>query len=393
MKRSTFIRLAFGAAALPSLPETTYGEPTADVPAMAKDKSLKLEIERSIEKGLAFLKTKQDSAGFWTSAEYPALSGLVLLSFLNEPTGAIKAKRPDFIEKGLDYVMTCTKPDGGIYGKVLQNYNTCVAIMALKAADPEKYDAAIRKGRDFIIGAQNFYPKEDGKMNPYEGGIGYGDDGPHSDVSNTCFGLEALRDTKSSVYGKDVAAAKQLNLDAAVGFLQRCQNLPKYNAQPWVTGDPKNLGGFIYTPVAEDNHGDDEIDGKKVPRSYGSMGYSGLLSYIYADLKRDDPRVTAVYNWIGRNYTLKENAALGPEGLFYYYHTIAKALSTYGSDTLPLADGKSANWRHDLATRLFDLQASDGFWVNTKSGRWWEKDPVLVTSYAVRALEMVHATV
>jgi hypothetical protein len=34
-------------------------------------------------------------------------------------------------------------------------------------------------------------------MNPYEGGIGYGDDGPHSDVSNTTFAMEALRATES----------------------------------------------------------------------------------------------------------------------------------------------------------------------------------------------------
>jgi squalene-hopene/tetraprenyl-beta-curcumene cyclase len=393
MKRSTFIRLALGAAALPSLPENSHGEPTADVPAMAKDRSLQLEIERAIEKGLAFLKTKQDPAGFWSSPDYPALSGLVLLSFVSEPSGEIKAKPPEFVQKGFDYLTSCVKPDGGIYGKVLQNYNTCVVVMTLNAADPEKYDATIRHARAFIIGQQNFYPKQDGKMNPYEGGIGYGDDGPHSDVSNTTFALEALRATKASVYGKDVTEAKDLNWDAAVAFLQRCQNLPKYNAQPWVTGDPKNLGGFIYTPLADDNHAFDDLDGKKVPRAYGSMGYSGLLSYIYADLKRDDPRVTAVYKWLGENYTLHENATLGPEGLFYYYHTLSKALSTYGSDTLPLANGKSANWRQDLALKLIDLQASEGSWVNDKSGRWWEKDPVLVTSYAVRALEMIHNTV
>ncbi len=394
MKRSTFIRLALGAAALPSLPESvSHGEPTADVPAMAKDRSLQLEIERAIEKGLAFLKARQDPAGFWSSPDYPALSGLVLLSFVCEPSGESKSKPPEFVQKGLNYLMSCVKPDGGIYGKVLQNYNTCVVVTTLNAADPDKYDATIRHARSFIIGQQNFYPKQDGKMNPYEGGIGYGDDGPHSDVSNTTFALEALRATKASVYGKDITEAKELNWDAAVSFLQRCQNLPNYNAQPWVTGDPKNLGGFIYTPLADDNHAFDDLDGKKVPRSYGSMGYSGLLSYIYADLKRDDPRVTAVYNWIGRNYTVTENAALGPEGLFYYYHTLSKALSVYGSDTLPLADGNSANWRKDLALKLIDLQASDGYWVNEKSGRWWEKDPVLVTSYAVRALEMIHNTI
>jgi squalene-hopene/tetraprenyl-beta-curcumene cyclase len=396
MKRSTFIRLALGASATlgattPSLtPSIAKGEPTADVPARAKDRSLQLEIEHTIEKGLAFLKSKQDPAGFWSSPDYPALSGLVLLAFVEEPSGEIKAKKPDFVEKGYDYLMSCVKPDGGIYGKVLANYNTSVVVMALNSADSEKYDAAIRNARAFVVGQQNFYPKQDGKINPYEGGIGYGDDGPHSDVSNTTFALEAIRATRAATHD---AAAKDLNWDAAVAFLQRCQNLPQTNAQPWVSGDPKNVGGFIYTPIAEDNHAFDDADGKKVPRSYGSMSYSGLLSYIYADLQKNDPRVIAVYDWLGRNYTVAENPGLGAAGLFYYYHTLSKTLSTAGVDELALADGKSADWRRDLALKLIDLQASEGSWVNAESGRWWEKDPVLVTSYAVRALEMMHAGV
>jgi squalene-hopene/tetraprenyl-beta-curcumene cyclase len=399
MKRSTFIRMALGASAtlgagIPSLSTAIVrGDPAADVPPVAKNRSLQLEIERAIDKGLAFLKSKQDPAGFWSSADYPALSGLVLLAFVEEPSGATKAKRPDFVEKGYAYLMSCVKPDGGIYGKGLANYNTSVVVMALNSADPEKYDPTLRRARDFLIGQQNFYPKQDGKLNPYEGGIGYGDDGPHSDVSNTTFALEALRATRSAVYSGDVPAAKDLNWDSALAFLQRCQNLPKYNAQPWVTGDPKNVGGFIYTPIAEDNHAEDDMDGRKVPRSYGSMGYSGLLSYIYANLTKDDPRVTAVYDWLGRNYTVRENPGLGASGLFYYYHTMSKALSTYGAYELTLAGGKTANWRHDLALKLFDLQAGDGSWVNGHSGRWWEKDPVLVTAYAVRTLEMMHAGV
>lgn len=399
MKRSTFIRLALGASAtvgagLSSTPGITRAEAAADIPATAKNRSLQLEIERSIEKGLAFLKTKQDTAGFWSGADYPALSGLVLLSFMSEPSGTYKSKPADFIEKGYSYLTSCVKPDGGIYGKELGNYNTSVAVLALNAADPEKYGATIRKARAYLVGGQNTYPKQpDGKMNPYEGGIGYGDDGPHSDVSNTTFALEALKETRSAMMGHDVVAANDLNWDAAVAFIQRCQNLPAANGQSWVTGDKKNLGGFIYTPLSDDNHAWDDMDGKKVPRSYGSMSYSGMLSYIYADLQKNDPRVTAVYDWLCHNYSVKENPGVGVDGLFYYYHTMSKTLSTYGATELKVAGGKTANWRHDLATHLFDLQASDGSWVNKNSGRWWEKDPVLVTSYAVRALEMMHAGV
>ncbi|MCE0483169.1 MAG: terpene cyclase/mutase family protein [Methylacidiphilales bacterium] len=395
MNRSTFLRILFGASAsigagLPSLPPLVARAEAAAAIPRAKDRSLQLEIEHAIEKGLLYLKDKQDSAGFWSNADYPALTGLVLLGFVGEPSGVVKAHPPDFVRKGYDFLLRSAKPDGGIYGQALANYNTSVVVLALNAADPEKYDAVLRRARAFLAGQQNFYPKQDGKTNPYEGGIGYGDDGPHSDVSNTAFALEALRETRSMVYDQDIPASKDLNWDAAVAFLQRCQNLPAANAQPWVTGDASNRGGFIYTPVAEDNHAFDDRDGKKVPRSYGSMSYSGLLSYIYADLTREDPRVTAVHDWLSRNYTVKENPGLGASGLYYYYHTMAKALSVYGADQINLSEGKTADWRQDLTLKLLDLQASNGSWVNTQSGRWWEKDPVLVTSYCVRTLEMIH---
>ncbi len=83
---------------------------------------------------------------------------------------------------------------------------------------------------------------------------------------------------------------------------------------------------------------------------------------------------------------------MGADGLFYYYHTMAKALSTHGTETLDLAEGKQVEWASDLALKLINLQQSDGSWVNS-SGRWWEKDPALVTSYAVRTLEIIHSRV
>ncbi len=38
--------------------------------------------------------------------------------------------------------------------------------------------------------------------------------------------------------------------------------------------------------------------------------------------------------------------------------------------------------------RLINLQHPDGSWSN-ENNRWWEKDPNLVTSYAVMALEII----
>jgi squalene-hopene/tetraprenyl-beta-curcumene cyclase len=388
-------------AAIPNMPAPVNPTPPA------KDRSLQLEIEHSIDKGLTVLHDSQKPGGFWSGPETPGLSALVLTALVCEPSGVIKANPPDFVKKGYDYLLQSQQPDGGIYQKGLANYSTSVCVMALAAADPVAYESVLKRARMFLIGLQGNYSPESADA-VYNGGIGYDpqdkplkdpasptpspttasagtskDSAPapsphlHYDVSNTSFALEALHETKQI---ETTPGAKDLDWKAAVAFLERCQNTAG-NKASWVKTDPKNLGGFVYDPL-----------NKKGLGSYGSMSYAGLLSYIYANVGKDDPRVTAVFDWLSHNYTLDENPGMGADGLFYYYHMMSKGLSAHGAETLTTADGKQVAWASDLALKLINLQNSDGSWVNA-SGRWWEKDPSLVTAYAVRTLEMVHARV
>ena len=137
----------------------------------------------------------------------------------------------------------------------------------------------------------------------------------------------------------------------------------------------------------------EEGKAKKAPlRTYGSMSYAGLQSLIYAQVKKDDPRIKAVMEWLSRNFTLAENPGMDEQGLYYYYQTMSKALSAAGVDELTLADGSKVDWRDELAKTLINKQKSDGSWVNTNN-RWWEADPVLVTSYTVLALEQLYNSI
>jgi len=414
MKRSTFLRLilggvsAFGAAIRPARAQLPKIAAAPNTPPPAKDRSLQLEIEHAIDRGLYALKDKQNAAGYWSMPETPGLTALVLTAIVKEPTGAIKAQPPEFVQKGFDYLSQCQQPDGGIYVKGLANYSTAVSVQALLAADPATYEPVLRRARGFLINLQgNYPPGSEGEA--YNGGIGYDpQDVPitdlksptpaavgstpatpkagmpvahlHYDLSNTSFALEAIRETHY-LADRSVDGARDLNWSAAIGFLERCQNLPGTNHAAWVKTDAKNLGGFVYEPL-----------NKKGLLSYGSMSYAGLLSYIHADLKKDDPRVTAVFDWLKHNYTLEENPGMGADGLYYYYHMMSKALSAHGTETLAMADGKEVAWASELALKLIDLQQTDGAWVNS-SGRWWEKDPTLVTAYAVRTLEILHSQV
>jgi squalene-hopene/tetraprenyl-beta-curcumene cyclase len=128
--------------------------------------------------------------------------------------------------------------------------------------------------------------------------------------------------------------------------------------------------------------------GRVALRSYGSMSYGGLLSFIYAQLSNEDPRVVAVKEWLRSNYTLVENPGMGQQGYFYYLYLLTKALTASGEDRLRLANGTEVRWQDEVALRLLTLQKADGSWVNSEP-RWWETDSVLVTCYAVMALELL----
>ena len=47
---------------------------------------------------------------------------------------------------------------------------------------------------------------------------------------------------------------------------------------------------------------------KSMLRAYGSVSYAGFKSYLYAGLKKDDPRVQAVLDFCRRHYTVTHMA-------------------------------------------------------------------------------------
>ncbi|MFR4223355.1 MAG: hypothetical protein ACLT38_06700 [Akkermansia sp.] len=117
----------------------------------------------------------------------------------------------------------------------MSSYNTAVCMMALLAANKEEYAPAILKGRAYLIKQQNHFAPD----NPYNGGIGYGDKKapPIADLSNTSLALEAIY--YSQKLAKDGKYGEQPDLDwnAATEFINRCQQNPAVNKEPWVSSD------------------------------------------------------------------------------------------------------------------------------------------------------------
>jgi squalene-hopene/tetraprenyl-beta-curcumene cyclase len=350
--------------------------------------SLRQEIRHAIHQGATWLEKNQDPKGFWSNAEHPAVTALALVALRGAAESRAAAETPA-LRKGYDYVLSCVQPDGGIYRKELVTYNTAISMLALLAANKAEYRPIILRARQYLVGLQTDLDEPGKADNVFAGGVGYGSHYKHSDMSNTMQALEALYYSKQLAQDANLAGARDLNWTAAIHFIQSCQNLPEYNKERWASDDPQNKGGFVYYPGYSMAGQTNLPSGRVALRSYGSISYAGLLSYIYADLKPNDPRVSAVLNWLRSNYTLDENPGMGPQGLFYYFHTMAKALNLAGLDTVELKDGRKVQWREALALKLVPLQQKDGSWANTNN-RWWEKDPALVTSYALITLEILN---
>ncbi|MBI5802044.1 MAG: cycloartenol synthase [Verrucomicrobia bacterium] len=369
---------------------------SADVPKRASvpvpsshDESLRHEVQRGIDRGTAWLLANQNSNGWWTTPDHPAVTALPLVALNGEPSGKFLKNPTPQVRRGYAFLLASAKPDGGIYATNMANYNTSLSLLALMSAGRPEYDAAARKARSFIVGTQVDFGEKGRLDTPFDGGVGYGNKYSHSDLNNTLVALEALYHSKRLVADTKLADSKDLDWPAAIRFLQHCQNLPGSNPESWASGDATNKGGFIYYPGHSMAGGTTNSQtGRVALRSYGSASYAGLLSYIYSDLKRDDVRVTSVLDWLRANYTLEENPGMGPQGLYYYLHLLTKGLTAAQVHELETKDGRRVNWRRDVALRLMNLQQKDGSWSNDNA-RWWEKETALTTSYSIIALEMI----
>ncbi|MCC6906425.1 MAG: hypothetical protein IT430_00660 [Phycisphaerales bacterium] len=353
-----------------------------------------------IERSIAYLRTQQDEAtGGWALPEegkphLPGISALVLTGMLMEPD--IDESDPG-VRRGLDYILSFRQEDGGIYDRILSNYNTSLALSALAQVGRPDAAAAIKPAQDFVRSIQcDGQTGPDGNAidpsHPYYGGAGYTTDS-RPDNSNLATMLQGLHD--SGLDCNDPAFQR------AVVFLQRTQMSDELNDMPYADGSTQ--GGFIYSTspnnqsvgAGESKAGMIEEtmdDGTQVSRlrCYGSMTYSGFKSYLYANLDHDDPRVVTAFEWLKQHYTLDENPGMGMQGYYYYLVTMSRSLDAWGSTTItPLkpdgTPGEPRDWANDLIDKLASLQRPDGSFVN-EAERWMEGDPVLATSYALLAL-------
>jgi squalene-hopene/tetraprenyl-beta-curcumene cyclase len=329
------------------------------------------EVRAVLDKAVAYLKSSQNKDGsFAPKLAGPGITAIVVAGLTRN---GVSAQDP-VIARGLDYLEKNVQKDGGVYSKFLANYTTSIAIMAFKEANVgRKYDTVIKNAGEFLKGIQ----KEDDESKTAFGGFGY-DGKKRPDLSNTNFAVEALL---SAGVPKDDPAIQR-----ALRFISRCQNLPgETNDQAFAKKTTQDdRGGLVYHPFDVDDSPHKTADGGL--RSLGGMTYGGLKSFLYAGVSKEDPRVKAAVDWIRRHYTLEENPGMKNAGLFYYYHTFAKAMQALGEDRFADAKGQKHDWRSELFGALKSRQSPNGSWSNTGDRTFMEENPDLATAFALLSL-------
>ncbi len=317
----------------------------------------------------------------------PAITALVLYSFMLAPEYNPDKRTAEVISKGYIFLEKYVKPDGGIYHEQYRNYSTAVGLMAFAATGKPQYQSIIDNAGKYLVKFQLDEGEDVSPDHPHYGGIGYGgDDRP--DLSNLQLALEAIKMAEAFEAvpegqlripdpAKQTMQAETLapHWKKALVFLSRTQNIESINDMDYATND----GGFIY----ETGHYKPERS-----ISYGSMTYAGLKSLLYAGIDKNDIRVKKAYAWIRKNYTVEENPNFGTSSLYYYFMTATKCLAAFGGDTLLDSTGKTHYWREDFIKKMISMQHEEGYWVNP-DGRYQENIKDLATAYSV--IGMKHA--
>jgi squalene-hopene/tetraprenyl-beta-curcumene cyclase len=415
---------------------------TLAAPALGIDEAHRQRAAQMIDKAATYLLAQQHESGGWNVPEdpnaplFPAITGLVVNALALHPggDGMHMTEIQEAADRGINFILAHRQPDGGIYAEMLPSYNTAICVSALvryRDARPDA-EAAIGPAVAFLRGLQ--WGEDAGVANPdgsesvasqtvavvgpdhpFYGGIGYGRHG-RPDNSNLNLVTQAFHD--AGVDRDDPAFQR------ALVFLRRTQMHEAVNDAEYAEGSRQ--GGFIYATaetgedpgVGQSQAGLIEEtldDGTTISRlrAYGSMTYAAFKTMIYAGLSKEDERVRLAIEWIEKNYTVQENPGIGTAGLYYFYLTFARALEAAEIEKLEVRVGDDTpgtssrrvqpdgtvviysgggfitierDWANDLIDQLATLQNDDGSFRSVDD-RWMENDPVLITAYAMLALE------
>jgi hypothetical protein len=211
--------------------------------------SLPPGLDSSVSRGLEFLAAQQDSHGSFGTTQKPAITGLVLMSFLasGHTPNAGKfdvnvGKYGNNVRGAIDFLLSQAQPDGTFGHVEKPMYGQAIATLALAEAygvddsEPQRkrIAAALANSVKLILAAQDVH-----KTDAYTGGWRYEANSPDSDLSLSGWNALTLRACQD--VGMNVPRPA---VQRAVKFVLKCYNADAkgFSYQPGGAASPSMTG-------------------------------------------------------------------------------------------------------------------------------------------------------
>lgn len=196
-------------------------------------------IDKSVEKGLAFLALKQNDDGSWTckigqkagesyygkDGKHVGVTSLATIAFMMNGHFTERGKYYKIVKKAIDFIQTCVTEDGYVTFDGSRMYSHAFATLCLSFAYGMTKDDTIRqklkKAVDLISRVQN-----------KEGGWRYSPSPTDSDLSITVSTLQALRAAKTAGISVSIDV-----INSAQTYVKQCSTLYGFSYQNYKTNE------------------------------------------------------------------------------------------------------------------------------------------------------------
>jgi hypothetical protein len=298
------------------------------------------QVRNSIDLGVKYLKSRQRRNGGWiNSTQYPGgITALCTLALLNsgvEPSD-------ECIQNALNYLRKI--PPEKTYVVALQT-------MVFARAEPEKDLLLIRRNVKWLENAQLR------KMGPRSGAWTYSDQSiGDGDNSNSQFALLALHEAE--MVG---VSANDQTWNLAKTYWENCQNLAD-GSWGYSGSNPNGTGSMTCAGISALL-----IAYDRVQASDAKVVGNRIECCLPRDATKTD-RIERGLQWLGQNYSVRENPRGGGAHLLYYLYGLERVgrLSSRRFLPLPAQPGQPdrADWYREGAEVLVKHQdrLDEGFW-------------------------------
>lgn len=173
--------------------------------AATKKSYLTPEVEKAIDKGLKWLKERQDEDGSWAGTNAIGMTSIALLAFVANGNFPEEGKYAETVKKGVNYLLESRNEDTGYFGNSMYEHGFATLLLT-QVMDKYKKDdlkKAVKEAVELILDSQN-----------KTGGWRYAPNAQDMDVPITSCQILALHGAKKA--GLDVPDEKMKKAGKAV---------------------------------------------------------------------------------------------------------------------------------------------------------------------------------